>query len=124
MKEAATVPLYVDTETPTVHWYGFNSLIAVLSLLMVIVASLLLEYELAKLRSPEAGFLPTPTVLDGALAIITVLLGLANLSVLVFVFLRHLKLRKWMGSTVMIGWVLLAVLAVVLQDRFLLILFP
>lgn len=118
------IPPYVDTETKPVKWYAYNSFIFVASLAMVYIASLILEFELAKLRNPMAGFIPTPTWADIILSTIVILLGFANLSVLLFVIMRHLWLRKWMMVTTLIGWMLLAVLALALQWRFLAVLIP
>ena len=124
MKDVVTVPSYIDTKTPPMRWYRNNGLIALVSIGMIVVASLILEYEVAKLRNPDVPFIPTPVGLDITLTTVVILLGLANITVLIFVFLRHLWFRRWMLATTIIGWVLLAILALVLGDRFLPIVFP
>jgi hypothetical protein len=124
MNQTDQIPEYVDTETPLWKWYVYNIIIFIGSLVMAYLASLILEYELAKLAHPQASFIITPRNLDLSFSFITIVLGLANLSVLLFVFLRHLWLRKWMLGTMIAGWMLLAILALTLSSRFLTILLP
>jgi hypothetical protein len=132
MNQAATnqiqalteIPEYVDRSTPAFRWYFHNFFILIASLSMTGIASLFLEYEIAKLTHPNVGFIQTPVVFDLIASGVVISLGLSNLIVLLFVFLRHLWLRKWMLATVMIGWMILAVMVLVLQDRFLSIAIP
>ncbi len=124
MPNTAKASSHIDTTTTAVRWYGYNGLIGMASVAMAGLASLILEYELAKLRNPEANFLATPTTLDITLSTVVILLAIANIAVLIFILLRHLWLRKWMIGTTAVGWVLLAILAVVLGERFLQIIAP
>jgi hypothetical protein len=117
-------PEYADTTTSPVKWYGYNLAMFALSLVMVLFSIALLEYEIARITSPEVAFIATPMVFDITIATIVGLLGLANLSVLLFVFLRHLWSRHWMVATTLVGWMLIAVTVLVLQDSFLPVIFP
>jgi hypothetical protein len=120
----SSVPEYVDTTTPKWKWYTYHLLIAVFSLAMALIAAMIVEYELAHLRNPEASFIQTPTPVDLTLSIAIILIAVCNLSVLIFVFLRHLWLRKWMLATTILGWMLMAALVLVLQGNFLPVLLP
>lgn len=124
MNQKIAVPPYVDTKTSPKKWYAFHIGILVASLGMLGIAALVLEYELAKLQNPLVSFIETPVYLVVALAGTVAALALINISVLIFVFLRHLWLRQWMLGTTIAGWMLIAVLALVLQYRFLPILLP
>lgn len=119
-----TVPEYVDTKTPIVQWYIFNGIILLGSWLMASLAALIVEFELAKLTHPAVGFINSPTWLDLTISGIVMALAIANMTVLLFVFWRHLRLRRWMVVTTMIGWMLIATQALVLNDRYLYILIP
>ncbi len=119
-----TVPAYVDTKTPAVTWHLYNLLILIASLGMGFIASLLVEYEIAKLTHPGIGFIQTPLWLVLTLAGLVIALAITNLAVLILVFVRHLWLRRWMLATVITGWVLLAILALTLNDSLLYILIP
>ena len=118
------IPPYVDTETPAVRWYTFHGLIALFSLGMAGIAALLLEYEMAKLAHPQASFYITPSKFDIVVSGIVIALAIMNLSTLIFVFMRHLWLRRWMLGTTIAGWVLIAILVVVLSYSFLPIILP
>lgn len=115
---------YVDATTPVQKWYAFHISILLASLGMLGIAALILEYELAKLRNPLVSFIETPVYLDITLAGMVTVLALINLSVLTFVFRRHLWIRRWMLATTLVGWMIIAVLVLVLQYRFLPILLP
>ena len=115
---------YIDTKTPTTRWYVFNIIILIATFAMVALASLILEYDIARLQHPGVVFIDTPIRLDLIVTSIILLLGLANISVMIFVFLRHLWLRKWMIATTIIGWMLLAVLVLILQNRFIPVIIP
>ncbi len=124
MVNTSQTPEYVDTKTRPSAWYAFNLSILILTLGMMAVAAMLLEYEIAKIDNPLVAFLDTPSQLDITLSSLILVLGLANLVVLVFVFLRHLWRRKWMVATTIIGWISIAVMILLLQDKFLKIIFP
>ncbi len=124
MPNPITLPPFVDTETPKAKWYGYHLAILVNTLGMMAISFLVLEYELAKIAHPHVGFVVTPSRLDISLASIIILLGLANLSVLIFVFLRHLWLRKWMLATTILGWMLVAVIVLALQGNLWPVLIP
>ncbi len=119
-----TVPEYVDTKTPQRRWLAYNLFILIASLAMATVAVYVMEYEIAKLTHPGVVFIATPVYLDLVVGSLVVALAFANVSILLFVFLRHLWLRKWMLATTIIGWMLLAVLGLVLNGRLLMILDP
>lgn len=121
---AKRIPEYIDTRTPKLQWYGYNVFILLASTVMVGAASLILEHEIARLRQPAATFIASPLWLDLVLSSFILSLGLVNIAVLLFVFLRHLWPRRWMIATTASGWILLAVLALVLGRRFLPILLP
>lgn len=122
--ETAAMPDYVDTETPLRKWYGYNLFILFASLGMATIAGLVIEYEIARLTHPDAGFLPTPLLLDLALSGGVIVLAALNLAVLIFVFMRHLWIRKWMLATTIIGWIMIAVMALVLHELFLPVILP
>lgn len=121
---AASVPPYVDTATPLAKWYAFHLTVLIASAIMAALAALVLEYEIAKINNPQVSFLATPTRLDMILSSSIILLAIANLGVLIFVFRRHLWLRRWMAATTALGWVLLAVMALALNDAFLPVILP
>lgn len=123
-KEQKSIPEYVDTKTPSRQWLGYNLTILAANIVMIGIASLVIEYELAKMAHPEANFLPTPTTIDLTLGFLIIALGVANLGVLLFVFLRHLWLRRWMMATTWVGWILLAVLVLVMSKYFLPVILP
>lgn len=122
-EQSALVPEFVDTTTPSWQWYSYNLFIFVASILMVLFSIALLEYEIAKYSHPLVSFIQTPTAFDYSVAVVVGLLGLANLSVLLFVFLRHLWSRQWMLATVIIGWMLIATTVLVLGERFIPVIF-
>lgn len=125
MKQAdSSVPAYVDTQTPAKVWYGYHLSILTASLAMAAIAALILEYELAKLRNPGVAFYATPTTFDLIVSVLVLLLAVANVGVLIFVFWRHLWLRRWMLGTTIFGWMLIATLVIVLNYTFLPVLLP
>lgn len=119
-----SIPAYVDTATPPRRWFLYHFGILLASLGMLIIASLIIEHELARLANPGVAFIDTPLVFDMVIAATVALLAFANLAVLIFVFMRHLWLRRWMLATTIIGWMLLATLVLVLRDLFLPVLLP
>ncbi len=123
-KQTIDIPMYVDTKTPRTKWYLFNAIIGLASLLMAYLAFAFLEYEIAKLTHPRVAFLVTPIWLDLAVSATIIGLAISNLAVLIFVFMRHLWLRRWMIATTILGWMLIAALGIILNARFLMILFP
>jgi hypothetical protein len=124
MEDRSDLPEYVDAVTPRLKWYTFNTVTLLASGLMVYLASLIIEFEIAKLSKPDISFITTPTGWDLGLAGLTIGLGLVNIAVLVFVFLRHLWLRKWMIGTTLLGWMALALIALILGSRFMPVVFP
>lgn len=117
-------PEYVDTTTSTAKWYGYNISLLIANCLMFYLAALVVEYEVARLTHPNVGYIPTPLWADLTLSTIVIILALANLAVLIFVFLRHLWRRPWMLATTIIGWMLLAIIALLLNENFLPVMFP
>lgn len=124
MLSEQTVPEYSDTVTPAGQWYSYNLLMLIASLIMAYPAGLIIEYEVAKLTHPQIGFIITPVWADIIISGLVLILALTNLAVLLFVFMRHLWLRRWMIATTVIGWMLIAIQAIILNDHYLSILIP
>ena len=102
-----------------------NSFLGLLNLISLAVALLIGEYEFAKMRTPDAIWLSTPVAFDLTLVSLITTLSLINISITIFVIIRHLDHHRYLlvWST---GVTLLFVvtLAIVLGPRFLPILWP
>jgi hypothetical protein len=102
-----------------------NLVLFLFNLVGLAVGLLVGEYEVAKLRHPDASWVMTPSPLDLVLSGLLVLVTIGNLGVLSFVILRHLEsYRQWLWFGAAVSLALVIVLAVVLGDRFLPILWP
>ncbi len=102
-----------------------NLLLVLLNMIALAVALLVGEYELAKIRHPDTSWLATPQLFDLVMIVTISLLTVTNLSVLFFVIIRRLEHHhKWLWWTTALASLFALVLAVVLGDRFLPIIFP
>lgn len=124
MKQSQTVMPYVDIETPKVKWYIYHSFVLVTNLALLAIGALVIEYTVAKITNPNVFFLPLPVPFTLICALLVIGLAIVNLATLIFVFWRHLWLRRWLLGTTFAGFVIIALLILVLQDRFLTILLP
>lgn len=96
-----------------------------INLISLAIGLLIGEYEVAKLRHPDATWLLTPTTLDLTLSGLIATISIINLAVLFFIFLRQLdRYRRLLILTTSISIVLVIVLAWVLGTKFLPILWP
>lgn len=118
------IPVYVDTQTPAVRWYIFHLIVLVASLIMAYLAASFLEFEISKWTHPGVYFIDSPRWFDLIAAGSVLALAIANLSILPFVLLRHLWIRRWMLGTTLLGWMILAVMALVLRQSFIQIILP
>ena len=90
-----------------------NLILAALNIIILVLAGLLLEYEIARARRPDLGWIPTPSEVDYAIAGIITVGALIVLAILALIYKKDLYNRPYLwwitGFNVVVGLATLAI---------------
>ena len=96
-----------------------------LSLSIMLISILLLEYEISKFQSPDASWIPTPAAFNVITSGMALFLGTINTSMHILIYKNGLENRQWIWWTILLGLILVGGIYNILgKTAFLTILFP